>query len=238
MATDTTNPAPAKPHRLSIRLPHWGWFLLGTVALVFAGVGLSVWVPFQHEQQVVQEIESWGGFAYSESPEWLEQLLGEDRAKEFRVFQCIYSVQLDGIAVTDAEIAQLGGLRNLEIIGANDSLVVDIGLAHLSRLPNLNSLDLDGTSVTDAGLAHLSRCTKLRRLTLGATAVTNVGLSHLNGSQSMEDLSLKGTGVTDAGLDYLGGMSNLRILLLTDTAVTDRGIDAIQRALPDCKILH
>ena len=64
------------------RLPHWGWFLLATVVLVVAGIGLSIWLPWHREQQVIHEIERWGGsacYAGRFAPEWLEQLLGESR---------------------------------------------------------------------------------------------------------------------------------------------------------------
>src|SRR5260221_13967643 len=113
----------AEPRRFSIRLPHWGWFLLATVALVVPAVGMSVWLPYHHEQQVIQKIERWGGKVQTETggPEWLRTLVGEDRLKTFKVFERVGYVVLESTAVTDAD------------------------LAHLRRLTNLKELWLDGT---------------------------------------------------------------------------------------------
>jgi type VI protein secretion system component VasF len=61
----SSNPCPisAEPPRSRRHLPHWGWFLLATVVLVVGFIGLSVWLPYHRQQQVVQMIEGWGGNA-------------------------------------------------------------------------------------------------------------------------------------------------------------------------------
>ena len=55
----------------------------------------------------------------------------------------------------------------------------DAGVAHLQGLPNLERLDLRRTGVTDAGLAHLKGLTKLAVIDLGGTPVTDTGVREL-----------------------------------------------------------
>ena len=57
-AMAATDPIAPEPRRFSIRLPHWGWFLLATVVLVVGFVGLSVWLPYHQEQQVIGMLEA------------------------------------------------------------------------------------------------------------------------------------------------------------------------------------
>ena len=44
--------------------------------------------------------------------------------------------------------------------------------------------------------------------------------------------------VTDAGLKELTALKELQTLDLTGTQVTDSGVAALQKALPDCKIIR
>lgn len=200
--------------RSRFRLSHWGWFLLATIILVVGFVGLSVWLPWHREQQVIQQIEGWGGRVETETggPEWVRKVLGNDQLTESEVFERVFGVIAHGTTITDADIA------------------------HLSRLPNLRRIYLSYTAVTDSGLAHLARHKNLSTLFLDVTAVTDSGLAHLSGLANLKDLYLNGTVVTDAGLSHLGNLTNLEFLSLRDSAVTDKGIEELQKALPHCKI--
>ena len=202
--------------RSRFRLPHWGWFLLATIVLVVGSVGLSIWLPWHREQQVIQKIEEWGGQVTTKTsyPEWLRRLVGEDRLKDSRLYVRAVTVQLSGREITDAKIAQLSGLTRLRGIDLRITAVTDSGLAHLSGLKNLKYLILDQTAVTDNGLTHLNRLPNLRTLTLVRTAVTDNGLIHLS------------------------RLTNLRRLHLGRTTVTDKGVEELQKVSPDCEILH
>ena len=229
----------ADPAQSRFRLPHWGWFLLATVVLVIGSVGLSVWLPWHREQQVIQVIEGWGGKVDTQTggPDWLWQLLGKDRMTEFKVFDRVSYVQLDYMEITDAEIARLSTLTNLKGLSLDVTAVTDSSLAHLSRLPNLNSLSLIRTSTTDSGLAHLSRMTNLKLLLLnGSTAVTDKSLAHLSRLTKLRSLSLRNTAVTDAGLNHLKRMKQMVRLAATGTRVTEAGAQQLAAALPQCKI--
>ena len=109
------------------RLPHWGWFLLGAMVLVVAEFGLSIWLPWHREQQVVRMIEGWGGNVGTETggPNWLRRLIGEDRMNEFKVFERIDSVvSLFPTEVTDGDLAQLSRLTNLKDLCFYDSAIL------------------------------------------------------------------------------------------------------------------
>lgn len=200
--------------RLRFRLPHWGWFLFATAILGGVCGALAVWLPYHREQQIIQKVKSWGGEVLiweNGGPNWLRRLLGD---KPMKVFDRVWSVDLDGRDIADTDLSELGGLTNLRYLHLHD------------------------TNVTDAGLARLGALMSLKNLVLSKTAVTDVGLAHLRGLKNLGFLDLHSTTVTDAGLAGLSEMKKLEILLLDGTAVTDDGVTSLKKALPDCDIVR
>ena len=147
-------------------------------------------------------------------PEWLRKLLGGD------FFTTVVGADLAN------SVSRL----------TND--VSDAGLAHLARLSQLQWLWLDRTKITDAGLVYLKGLTQLKVLYLNDTQITDAGLAHLAGLKQLEALILDFTQITDAGLGYLAGLTQLQRLELVGTKVTDEGVEKLQQALPNCKIDH
>jgi hypothetical protein len=197
------------------RLPHWGWFLLVTLVLVVGFVGLSVWLPYHREQQVIQRIESWGGRVVgtkTDCPEWLLEFFGEHRMATFKAFERVVGIELEGTEITDSDLVRLTECKSLELLGIERTAVTDAGLDHLKLFSHLRGVGLSGTAVTDAGLAYLSGLTQLESIHLKRTKVTNVGLAHLR------------------------GLANLQILRLDGTAVTHKGVIEFQKAVPGCEI--
>jgi hypothetical protein len=75
-----------------------------------------------------------------------------------------------------AEIKRLGAKvvgNPVRKVDLSDSKVTNAGLAHLKTLRDLEELDLARTDVTDAGLKHLQGLVKLRSLSLIGTKVTD-----------------------------------------------------------------
>jgi hypothetical protein len=66
-------------------------------------------------------------------------------------------VSLDGSQVTDAELAHLTGLRELERLSLYSTQVTDAGLVHLAGLTTLEALYLDATQVTETAAAELEK---------------------------------------------------------------------------------
>jgi len=75
-------------------------------------------------------------------------------------------------------------------------------------------------------------------LNFNSTKIADADLVHLKGLAKLQNLTLSYTKITDAGLVHLRGLANLEVLTLLETQVTDAGVADLQKALPDCEILH
>jgi hypothetical protein len=157
---------------------------------------------------------------------------------------------LEGTQVTDAQMARLKDLKNLQrlcISGpllTNDRLkyldslvtlehlsldspnITGEGLSHLRRLERLECLFLAGsTHVDDAGMVHLEALGKVRQLALSRTGITDKGLPHLSKLKTLETLWLENLPqITDAGMVYLNSLGRLKYLDLSGTSITDKGL--------------
>jgi serine/threonine protein kinase/Leucine-rich repeat (LRR) protein len=149
----------------------------------------------------------------------------------------LVSADLAKTAVADADLALLGGLRELKELRLTDTGVGDRGVARLSELMGLRSLSLNGTQVTDAGLVYLRPLTELRELDLSRTAVGDAGLVHLEPLKNLLSLNLYATQFTEAGLAHVGSLTKLQSLCLSDMRVTDAGL-AHLRPLTELRLLH
>ncbi|MEX2287792.1 MAG: PQQ-binding-like beta-propeller repeat protein [Planctomycetaceae bacterium] len=153
--------------------------------------------------------------------------------------QSVVGVWYKGPPVTDDGLAYLKHfpkLKNLQVFHLNN--VTDAGLAHIAGLTNLDFLRLDGVKATDDGLAHLKGLTKLKTLELMGTEIKGAGLIHIKDLTGLEKLSLSfNSDLTDAALVHLKGLTNLKTLALDDTNVTPAGVDELKKALPNCQIL-
>jgi HEAT repeat protein len=129
-----------------------------------------------------------------------------------------------GFGITDADMAHLSGLRNLEWLDLEYNPVGDAGLAQIASLSKLKRLNLSDTRVTSAGLIHLAGLANLQSLSLSRCAVGDDGLDHLKDLHELKSLVLHDTLVTDAGMRCLAGLSKLKSLSLGGTEVTDAGL--------------
>jgi hypothetical protein len=190
-------------------------------------------------------------------PEWLKKLLGtnffcdvddvdlrKDKAaddallKKIAAFTRLKSLWLDGTQVTDAGVANLSDLNELDRVSLTATEITDAALDVVKGWSRLEVLHLDKTRVTDAGIAKLAGLSNLTYLNLNLTAVGDSGLSSLNGLTRLEWLRLKGTDVTDAGLIKLKQLANLGTLELEGTKVTSAGVADLHKALPNCEITY
>lgn len=74
--------------------------------------------------------------------------------------------------ITDAGMAYVAGMDNLERLHLENTAITDEGLSHLARLAKLEYLNLYGTKITDAGLAKLAANNALKKVFVWQTAVT------------------------------------------------------------------
>jgi hypothetical protein len=139
-----------------------------------------------------------------------------------------------GVSVTDAGVAHLAHLKNLEYVHINGSKITDESLVLLSRLPKVRGLSLDGSRFTDAGLARMQGSDRLTDLAigLGDLRLTDAGVANLSGFTNLTLIDLQGSDVTDAGLDRLKGLPKLKKLWLWNTRVSDDGVRRLKQANP------
>ena len=114
----------------------------------------------------------------------------------------------------------------------------DADLANLVGLRAIEELSLHQTRITGAGMVHLKGLTTLKRAFFSDTAVDDAGVAQLKGLEKLTVLGLSGTRITDRSLEHLSGLKNLSSLFALETKVTDAGVAKLQKTLPDCDISH
>ena len=154
--------------------------------------------------------------------------------------------------LTDAGMAQLSGLRNLEnfsFVGTQmtgkayaqfegftkltrvshrGSSIDDEGLRQLcDHLPNLESISLAHAKFSDGGAPHLARLTKLKGLELGTSKATPQALTHI-AKLPLEYLQLGEGFESGACIPLIKDIATLRRLTLTNAqALSDADLQAL-----------
>jgi hypothetical protein len=115
-----------------------------------------------------------------------------------------YTAAIAGAKFGDAELQKLGAVGNdLLWLDLSRTGITDAGLAVLAKMPNLEHVDLRGTAVGDQGVRALAGLDKLETLGLYGTGVTDAGLEPLRGLPALRRLYVGGTKVTAQGLEAL-----------------------------------
>ena len=113
------------------------------------------------------------------------------------------SVDLSVIAppIADADLALLEKLRpTIAWLNLSRTAITDAGLASLKSLPELERLRLEWTAIGDSGLDFAATCAKLGTLNLVGTKATDAGLAKLVPCKSLRKLYVWKTGVTPEGI--------------------------------------
>lgn len=137
---------------------------------------------------------------------------------------------------TDAHLAPLQHLTDIQQLYVASPKVTDEGLKSVQRLKQLKTLNLNGTGVTDAGMTRLAQLACLRSLYLDGTDIGDAGLAHLAGLKELRVLSLRGTRVTDGGLQSVRKMTRLGVLNILDANVTADGLLHLRTEMPNLDI--
>jgi Leucine Rich repeat len=92
--------------------------------------------------------------------------------------------------VTAADLASLRDLKKLRVLDLDvrEPKVTDAGLAHLADLTDLEELNLFSQNVTDEGLQHLKKLSALRKLDIRDTKVTRQGADRMQ--KTVPDLKM------------------------------------------------
>ncbi|MAT14861.1 MAG: hypothetical protein CMJ46_06270 [Planctomyces sp.] len=134
------------------------------------------------------------------------------------------------ITITDDMLLQLDtelNWRRLPSAFREHLDITDAGMAQLKYLTNVESLDLRHCDISDDSLAVLSAVPDLRRLTLSHTPIRDDGLAHLADHPNLERLHLRNTRITDVAIATLNTMPRLYEVDLGQTEISDEGIAAL-----------
>jgi hypothetical protein len=135
--------------------------------------------------------------------------------------------------ITDAGLDHLAGLIGLKELNLSDCEFTDAGLSSLGRLTNLELLNLassfgDSPRIAGPGLAALAGMTRLQVLILDKNLVDDAALVHLKTLKGLKELHLEQTRVAGPGLANLKELPALTLLSLNETRVTDAGLEGLQ----------
>ena len=149
---------------------------------------------------------------------------------------------------SDQLVKNLRELPHLKTLAfMNCRTLTDAGLAVLTNLKNLEQLTFYATPVQDASLIHVGQLAKLKHLRIydetprgvspqDVPHVTDKGLAQLKDLGRLESLSLYGPGISDAGLPHLTGLTKLRNLDFQQTKVTPAGLAKLSESLRNTKL--
>jgi len=153
------------------------------------------------QRRAVATIREWGGdidYSTSAAPDWLMQLLGED------FFCSVTKVHVDkAVYASDAELAVLEPLTDVDCLYANRMSINDASLAHFRGMTKLGCLYLNRACITDAGLQDIAAFSLLRELDLSKTQISDAGLTSLTGLKQLRSLNVHNTNVTSPGIAEL-----------------------------------
>ena len=205
---------------------HFLRIAIATTVVIAIVCFLCVWIPYQHDQRVFQQISDVNGVVEFEryDPDWLLTSFHV----HLMVFDRIRRVNLRGKQVTDELLRAVGTLQNLEVLDLQNTATTDAGMKHLADLNRLHVLRLELTQVTDEGLKSLQRLTNLQVLHLDKTPITDTGLKNLRGLINLRVLHLNATKIGDRGLTHLEGLHHLKWLSLDNTLVGNGGLPVLK----------
>ena len=139
-------------------------------------------------------------------------------------------------AVTNAGMASLSSISDLEALRIQRSSISDEGLAYLKPMRSLKEIvlqmggprDPSSSSLTDTGLAHLSQIKSLESIKLYQPDFTDRGLKHLSELDKLRCLVIpNSSNFTDQGFSHLAKLQSLEELYIGCHGVTDAGINHI-----------
>ncbi len=130
--------------------------------------------------------------------------------------------------VSDAHLAPVQQLTQLQYFSLESPLVTSQGLSHLANLRHLEFLEFCATAAKPDGMVFLRNLTELKILDLSHTNVGSRGLENIAGMKLLRILKLNDADIGDDGLVYLPGHDCLRDLELCSNQITDAGLTAFR----------
>jgi hypothetical protein len=127
----------------------------------------------------------------------------------------VESVSMVGSAFGDDDVKNVREFTKMRTLDLCCSRITNAGLARIEHLSNLQQLFLNRTDVSD--LASIRKLTKLTHLYLDDTRITDEKLAPIKNLADLYSLDLSFTKVSDSGLVHLAQLKNLHQLVLANT---------------------
>lgn len=159
----------------------------------------------------------------------VKQLAGESQ---------LLDLLLDAGGPSDADLAIIGKLANLEHLRIRKSQISDAGIESLCDASHsqLQILNLPQARITAVGIRHLSRLQKLTNLRLGGKQIDDAAASAVAQLPKLKSLHLIGPSLTAAGLGELAGAPHLASLYIDDCELPDAAWEQLFAAKPDLHV--
>lgn len=138
--------------------------------------------------------------------------------------------------LTDAGMAKLAKLTQLEHLRIRGGRIGDEGLKALSKLPNLRFLNLPQGKFTDQGLAQLGHLPSLDSIRIGSPNVTDAGIATFKDFPALRSVHLIDIPITDQGLADLLAIPKLNSLYLDGANITDAAVDEMFAKHPNLHV--
>jgi hypothetical protein len=142
---------------------------------------------------------------------------------------------IDNVRVTNAGLAELGELRQLERLYIRAQgfhtprlNITDDGLKFLNNLRSLSYLMINDAPITGRGLKNLSNPAQFVSMNFDSTDFDDEGLRQIRVAHHLKNLRLRQTRVTGTGLAELKQLQELEELDLMDNPVTDAGVASMR----------
>lgn len=127
--------------------------------------------------------------------------------------------------LTDSQVAALAKLTEQIVwLKLSDTQITDAAMATVAKLKNLQKLHVERTALTDAGLRQLTGLKYLEYLNLYGTQITDAGLASLADLKSLLKVYVWQTKTTEAGIaklrqalpnvEVIGGMSENTVAVI------------------------
>jgi Leucine-rich repeat (LRR) protein len=198
------------------------------------GIGREVTKQLDDQEKAVAAINRLGGSVMragnqANGPVMLVDLRGKNLTNaDLAVLELLPQLQqlyLASTGITDAGLAHVKGLADLVLLDVSANTgVTDAGLENVVGLVKLQQIMFSNTGVSDQGLMHLKGLPELVQVYAGTKNLTDAGLVHLKSLTKLKALSIGYSKITDAGLANLKDMTQLTFLVLDDTQVSDDGL--------------
>jgi hypothetical protein len=270
-APTTTNPVSSSPKRSWRRFTLRALFLAVLAAAIFFGWVAYRVRQFHDQADFIADLRSRGFTVEVEPLErnaWLWEALAGKAAIQVRMAHLLSRDPVSGAhigptaadierigawtaikhldisfcpAVTDATLADIGRMKQLQSLGLSCTNITNEGLEHLAGLRDLYSLGIHGcpeqcheiepgSGITDQGMEELSRL-NLVLLHISNYPITDEGLSYIcKGVPTLTNLSVCEAKVTDRGVPHLALLRSLGSLSLTgNRGITDDGAVEISK---------